>query len=333
MKRKPKPKTKTSKIGEIVVPPPQIPVGIQPPWKVTHHGRNVHVVDVPFVQTSGKSQWILLLADNHTDNPSADRKMEERLLREAVEKKAIICSIGDTLDLMGGKSDKRQNKAAMRSSLLASNYFDAVIEDAANFYSSIPGAVEHWAVLGEGNHESAYRNKSEVCPVQNLARAMKSRVQSQLQAGGYTGWIVVRLNINKTILPFTLYYAHGASSGGQQSMGILDAKRTLAYVEGCDMICMSHTHDSNVAGTARLKLDSHNGLYQVKQRHVDFCRIGSTKNEWKAGEGSWIVEKGVGPKPIRQKWVRLWVQWESHKPRNGMHRGRPRLCWDVIDAQ
>jgi hypothetical protein len=88
-----------------------------------------------------------------------------------------------------------------------------------------------------------------------------------------------------------------------------------------------------VAGTARLKLDSHNGLYQVKQRHVDFCRIGSTKNEWKAGEGSWIVEKGVGPKPIRQKWVRLWVQWETHKPNNGHHRGRPRLCWDVIDAQ
>jgi len=327
MKRKAKP------VAEFIVKAPPVPMGNQPPWKVTHHGRNVHVIDIPFDRTADRSQFMLLLADNHTDNAHADRDTERRLLKAAVDRQAIICSIGDTLDLMNNKNDRRQNKAALRSSLLASNYFDAVIDDAAAFYASIPGAIERWCVLGEGNHESAYRNKAEVCPVQNLVRAMKSKVQTQLGPGGYTGWVVVRFHIRGTVLVWTMFYAHGASSGGIQSMGALDAKRTMAQVEGADMIAMSHTHDSNVMGMAKMRLVSHNGAWEPRQRHVDFVRVGSTKREWGAGEGGWIVEKGVGPKPIRQKWVRFWVEWDSARSANGIYRGRPRIMWEVTDAQ
>jgi len=41
-------------------------------WDVEHHGKNIHVVSVKRPKMKDFEQWILLLADNHHDNPSVD---------------------------------------------------------------------------------------------------------------------------------------------------------------------------------------------------------------------------------------------------------------------
>ena len=299
-------------------------------WSVTHHGKNIHVISVERPNMKNFEQWILLLADNHHDNPAADHEMERRLLQQAVERDAIIISAGDTLDLMQGKNDRRSSKAALRSSLLAENYFDKVIEEASDFYARY---ASHWAVMGTGNHESGWERHNESSPTENLVRAIKGKAETQLGAGGYGGWIKIQCKLGGNNLAYTMRYQHGTGGGNAaMSFGVLDTRRMFSWLEGVDSIVISHTHTSNVVGIAREFLNSQNGVYRIEKRYCDLIRVGTTKDSWGKSQGAhgWEVEKGFGPSPIRQKWVRLRVEWGTGENRKG---GVARLVWDVMDAQ
>lgn len=304
----------------------------KPRFTVTHHGKNVHVVDCDRTTERGWEQYILLRSDAHGDNKKCDRRTEERHLKEAVERGAIIVDLGDCLDLMCGVSDRRQSKAMLRSSQLAAAYFDSVIEEAAERYAPFS---PWWAVLGQGNHETAWLKHHETCPTTNLVRAIKGlNKDSQMGAGGYGGWLKVRTTLFNSVLTWTLRYHHGSGGGAQMSMGVLDSRRMFSWVEGADMIAVGHNHHSNVVGIAREYLETRNGVYEVRHRHCDFVRCGTYKQDWGDGSGGWIVEKGPGPTPIRAKWVRLHIRWETEPAkRGGTSRGCPRIAWDVSDAQ
>lgn len=304
------------------------------PWSVEHHGQNVHVIKVDTVRggSTAWEQWIYMRSDAHTDNPKCDHAMELRHLQEAKEKNAIILDFGDALDLMQGVADRRQCKAQLRSSQLAAAYFDRVVEEAAERYAPF---ASHWAVLGQGNHESAWLKHHECDPTAHLVRGIKMlNKDSIMGAGGWGGWVKVQVAINNNHLTWTLRYAHGGSAGGAMTFGTLDTRRMYSWIEGADMIATGHTHDSNIVGISREYLDTNKGLYQIRKRHCDFVRVGTFKDDWGTGAGGWAVEKNGGPKPIRAKWVRLFVRYETFTPDNGrLTRGRPRLHWEVFDAQ
>jgi hypothetical protein len=304
----------------------------EPPFKTTHHGKNIHIVDCTPSTYSGWEQWILLRSDVHGDNTKCDRELEEKHLRQAIERDAIIVDLGDCLDLMCGVSDKRQSKAMLRSSHAAAAYFDAVINEAAERYAPY---AQNWAFLGAGNHETAWLKHHEVCPTTNLVRAIKSiNPKSQMGAGGYGGWMKVRAKFNNTNLTWTMRYHHGSGGGAPMSMGVLDSRRMLSWLEGVDCIAVGHNHHSNIVGIAREYLETRNGVYEVRHRHCDFIRCGTYKQDWGDGSGGWIVEKGPGPTSLRAKWVRLFVRWETAEDdHSGKMRGHPRIAWDVMDAQ
>jgi len=304
----------------------------EPPFTVAHHGRNVHIVDCKGEGFSSWEQWMLLRSDAHSDSSKCDRALEEKHLTEARERNAIICDLGDCLDLMQGSSDRRQCKSALRSSQLAAAYFDKVIEEAADRYAEYS---PWWALLGQGNHESAWLKHHECCPTTNLVRAIKGlNPASQMGAGGYGGWLKVRVNLNNCKLTWTMRYAHGSGGGAQMSMGVLDSRRMLSWIEGADVVAYGHNHHSNVVGISREYLETRNGVYEVRNRHCDVIRCGSYKRDWGDGSGGWIVEKGTGPAPIRAKWIRLFVRWETEQDKHGgKSRGHPRIAWDVVDAQ
>lgn len=297
-------------------------------WSVEHHGSNVHLVKIKRPSVKDFQQWVLLIADNHVDNPSARNDVTTRLLHQAVERDAVIIGVGDQLDLMQGISDRRSNKAALRSNLLADNYFDKVIDQAADLYAPF---ASHIALLAEGNHESSWKRHHETCPTQNLVRAIKDRAHTSIGAGGYGGWVRFQMELGNLRLTYTIRYQHGTGGGASpMTMGLLDARRMYSWLEGVDSIVISHNHASNVAGIARECLSSQNGAYRVEQKYCDFIRVGTTKDGWKDGSHGWEVEKGFGPSPIRQKWVRVYVQWHT---RPNSKSGIPKIAWDVHDAQ
>ena len=102
---------------------------VKPPtFKVTHHGRNIHIVNET-AKTHKWERWILVLSDVHFDSPSCDRVMLKRLLQTAVKRDAMIINNGDWYDLCQGRTDPRQDKSRLRSNLAATAYFDECIDD------------------------------------------------------------------------------------------------------------------------------------------------------------------------------------------------------------
>jgi hypothetical protein len=315
--------------GEIIAPPARQRLPDRPRrWSVEHHGRNVHAVKIARPNCRDFSQWILLIADNHIDSTAARNDILTRLLAEAVQRDAVVIGVGDQLDLMQGVADKRGSKAALRSTLLSDNYFDRVIDQAADLLAPY---ASHIAVLADGNHETSWRRFHESCPTTNLVRAIKDRAHSPVGAGGYGGWIVFQIKLGNLNMTYRVRYQHGTGGGNSpMTMGMLDARRMYSWIEGADSIIISHNHASNVAGIAREYLSTQNGIYKVETRYADFIRVGTTKAAWEKSMGAagWEVEKGFGPSPIRQKWVRLYLQWET-----STGHGKPRMAWDVHDAQ
>ncbi len=302
-----------------------------PSWTVTHHGKNIHIVDCVGDNFRSWEQWILLRSDAHTDNTKCDRALEEKHLREAVERGAIICDLGDCLDLMQGASDRRQCKSQLRSSHAAAAYFDAVIDEVSERYAPY---AQNWAFMGAGNHETAWLKHHEVCPTTHLVRAIKSRNPlSQIGAGGYGGWFKLRVGVNNCKLTWTMRYHHGSGGGAPMSMGVLDSRRMMSWLEGVDCIAVGHNHHSNIVGVAREYLETRNGVYEIRNRHCDFVRCGTYKQDWGDGSGGWIVEKGPGPTSLRAKWIRLFIRWETENDQHGgRSRGHPRIAWDIMDA-
>jgi hypothetical protein len=219
----------------------------------------------------------------------------------------------------------------LRSSHAAAAYFDAVINETAERYAPY---AQNWAFMGQGNHESAWLKHHETCPTTNLVRAIKSiNPRSQIGAGGYGGWFKLRVGVNNCKLTWTMRYHHGSGGGAPMSMGVLDSRRMMSWLEGVDCIAVGHNHHSNIVGVAREYLETRNGVYEIRNRHCDFIRCGTYKQDWGDGSGGWIVEKGPGPTSLRAKWVRLFIRWETENDQHGgRSRGHPRIAWDIMDA-
>lgn len=306
---------------------------------VQHVGRQIHVVDIRWPSLTGAEQWILLRSDAHHDSKHCNRTLELKHLREAVDRNALVLDLGDCLDLMQGASDKRASKSSLRSNLLATNYFDRVIGEAAEFYSQeYKGRKlsDQFVVIGQGNHESAWLKHHETCPTQNLVRAIKGlNPSSQVGAGAYGGYVHLKINAFQTSRSYTIRYAHGASSGGQMTMGALDIRRMNSWIRRADMIAIGHTHDSMIASNPWEELVTQNGVYRIITGETMFVRCGTYKDEWSSTDGmGWAVERGGGPKPVAAKWVRLYPIWEWVRG-NGKVRGRGNwtVGCDIFDAK
>lgn len=308
-------------------------------FSVEHHGRQIHVIKVDDASTKDWEKWILLRSDAHHDSKHCRRDIELRHLQEAVDRNAIVLDLGDCLDLMQGRGDNRASKSSLRSGLLASNYFDRVIREAAEFYTQKHNGVHlsrQFALIGQGNHESAWLKFHETCPTDNLVRAIRTcDPDSPVGAGAYGGYVHLQFSFNgNTKRAFTIRYMHGASSGGIMSMGALDAKRAASWIVDANLIAIGHTHDSMVVPLPRERFRVHNGKYRIENEDVGFVRVGTYKDEFYQTEGmGWAVERGGGPKPLRAKWLRLYPVWEYARGQSkSTHRGIFRLGWDVIDA-
>ena len=181
---------------------------------------------------------------------------------------------------------------------------------------------------------SAWLKHHETCPTTNLVRAIKSiNPRSQIGAGGYGGWFKLRVGVNNCKLTWTMRYHHGSGGGAPMSMGVLDSRRMMSWLEGVDCIAVGHNHHSNIVGVAREYLETRNGVSEIRNRHCDFVRCGTYKQDWGDGSGGWIVEKGPGPTSLRAKWVRLFIRWETENDQHGgRSRGHPRIAWDIMDA-
>lgn len=259
---------------------------------------NITDIQLPF-----KPKKFLLLSDIHWDNPKCRRDILKRHLDQALAEDAIILLNGDTFCLMQGKADPRKSKADIRPEHNVYNYFDAVVEDAVNYFKPY---AKNIAMVGYGNHETSIIKHQEIDVIQRFCYGLNTQAGGNVQAGGYGGWIIITFKSDKSNrrASYKIKYHHGYGGGGPVTKGTIQHNRFSTMVEGADMFWFGHVHEDYEV-TYSMEWLCTSGGYNVKQRNVTMLRTSTYKDEFEDGSKGWHIEKGRGPKFIGGRWLEI----------------------------
>ena len=247
--------------------------------------------------------WFLISSDRHHDSIHSQRGLELEHLREAERRQAGILDFGDLFDAMQGRDDPRRDPALDLSSRLSGkDYFDGIIEEAVEFYEPFSKNI---ILLGQGNHETAVRKKNGVNLTSNLAIRINERTNSNIIAGGYSGWIRFLFKRHGSRQEVRLKWHHGYGGGGGSTRGVGQTMKYAVQNPDAHIVATGHTHDQWVVPIARERLKSNGEVTIDEQLHV---RCGTYKNEWGDGTTGWAVEKNISPKPLGAVWLRFFMR-------------------------
>lgn len=277
-------------------------------WKLNRLHPNVHEIEIDIQRNKDWEQWVLLRSDVHHDNPKCNQDLERQHLQEALDYDAPVIDNGDLFCAMQGRWDKRADKAALRPEHQGSNYFDLLVDTAAEFYRPFQS---HLAILGRGNHETAITKAHETDLTDRLAAKLRNR-GGIAQASGYGGWVLFRfMDRNKkspTMDTVTMYHYHGSGGGGIITRGTLQPSRLGVFTPDAQIVLTGHTHDEWAFTIPRQRISSYGEIYQDEQLHI---RAPGYKDAWGKGEYGWEVEKMLGPKAIGSQWLKFYWDWRA----------------------
>jgi len=256
---------------------------------ITQAHRNSHIIEAK------NNIKLLMISDLHWDNPKCDRVALKRHLDLAVREDAIIIVNGDFFCLMQGKYDPRGNKKDILPEHNKSNYIDAVIEDAVQWFAPY---ANHLQFIGYGNHETNILKRLETDPLRRFVDLFNytHKPSKPIWLGGYGGWLTVQFKPTTTTRKsFTISYFHGSGGGGIVTKGVIQNQRRDAMTEGADCVWMGHVHELYTMVVSKATLD-HNRVPVLKD--VLHVRTAAYKEEYQDGHGGWHIERGAPPKPV-----------------------------------
>lgn len=263
-------------------------------------GVSPNVVIVGLDCRKKKEYLFLLRGDVHWDNPKCDRDLEEKHLKEAIEREAGIIDVGDLFCCMQGKYDRRSNKSDLRPEHQHGDYLDTLVRTASDYYQPY---AKNIVALGMGNHECSILDRAETNLTERLAQSLRDRTGALVPVTGYTGW--VRFNLDGgggRRTSRTLWHMHGYGGGGPVTKDTIQAQRQYAYIDGADIMVSGHVHERWAQEQVKTGLTSWN---EVKQRSVWYTKTGTYKSDYGSGVGGWHVATGKPPKPLGGWWLKL----------------------------
>ena len=255
---------------------------------------NVHVLN-----NEWKPKKVLLLSDIHWDNPKCKRDLLKKHLEQAKEQNADILLNGDTFCLMQGAYDPRKSKSDIRPEHNKANYLDAVVNDAVEWFSPYAHLIK---VVGYGNHETNILKRQETDVIERFVYGLNSTNNTNVEVGGYGGWIVYKFNRNRTSQSYRIKYFHGSSGGGVVTKGTIQFNRMSSMIEGADMVWMGHVHEDHELTYTVERITNSN---VVDLREILMVRTPTYKEEYNEGKGGWHVERGAPPKALGGRWLEL----------------------------
>lgn len=285
-------------------------------WSLKKLERNVVEISIDLDRNKDWEQWVLLRSDVHHDNPKCNQDLERKHLDEAVEYDAPIIDNGDLFCAMQGKWDKRSDKNALREEHRGSNYFDLLVDTAAEFYRPFK---DQFAVLGRGNHETAVTNRHETDLTDRLASRMRAH-GSNVEASGYGGFVMFRFvdaaqnrpgNKNRakaTKDSKILFHFHGTGGGGPVTRGTIQTNRLAVISPDAHIVLTGHTHDEWQMPIPRMRISDRGKVYRDEQLHI---RCPGYKDAWEDANSGWEVERMLGPKNLGSAWLRFYWDWKN----------------------
>lgn len=258
--------------------------------KLIKHGRNVHELQIEH------TNQIAMLSDLHWDNPKCDQELLKKHLDYCKENSIPVMINGDMFCLMQGRGDNRRNKNDIRPEHNNARYLDSIVETAVEWFTPYADIL---TVIGYGNHETGIIKWQETDILQRFVDLLNLKCHSNVQTGGYGGWLVVKLIKHTKAFPFKIKYFHGSGGGGVVTKGALNLTRALEMYEGFDIFSMGHIHENSCRNDVRdsLKYQTKNG-YKVEHKYLHSMITGTYKEEYQEGAYGWHVERGAPVKPL-----------------------------------
>lgn len=181
---------------------------------------------------------IMLASDIHLDSIYSDTKLFQEHLKRAVEENVYILLIGDILDIMQLRLDKRAHKSELANDLVGGrgDYLNQIIEKTVNFFLPYKNNI---LLMTYGNHELSILKKYEI----DMLKLITQQLGCLL--GGYDGYITFNWHLyNEAGTNFTrrIYYHHGIGGNAPMTMGILNHKRADIWIRGADIVLSGHRH-------------------------------------------------------------------------------------------
>jgi hypothetical protein len=263
-------------------------------------GSNIHVVDLV-----GEHVQIGMFSDLHWDNPKTRLDILKRDLDYCKKNNIKMFFNGDSFCLMQGRGDKRGNKSDIRPEHNNAFYFDSIIDTAVDFF--LPYA-EHIIGCGQGNHETGIIKHQETDVLGRFIKLLNAKANTNIQVGGYGGWIVVRQSTGKGNQKKTwrIKYFHGSGGGGIVTKGAINLTRAMETYEDFDVFTMGHIHENWGWNVVRETLRHNSKVgYGIEHRNIHMMITGTYKEEYGNGSKGWHVERGAPPKPIGGRILQL----------------------------
>ena len=286
-------------------------------WSIEQIGRSIHRIKAN--ASASNPFWMLVRSDAHHDSTHCDREMERRHLEQAAERGAAVVDIGDLFDAMQGRNDPRRATGGKRSDIAERAYFDAITDDAVDFYAPFAHCI---ALIGIGNHESKIEQHNDIDLTANLTARLTERTGHKVCKGGYGGWVILELQYRSAPgecsgkrIPYKIRYHHGSGKGAMMTFGALDSRRMASWLTNADMVLTGHTHDHMTVPIARETIYGVNGRWEHRRDEMLFIRCGTYKDEHGDGHSGFAVEKNIGPKPSGAVWLKFTVHRERVGPR------------------
>lgn len=255
------------------------------------------------VEFKAKEQRIALLSDLHWDNPKCDRKKLKKHLDYCLQNDIPIHINGDMFCLMQGRGDRRSNKSDIRPEHNNARYLDSVWQTAVEWFKPYAHLI---FCIGYGNHETAIIKWQETDVLRNFVNALNTEAGTNIQIGGYGGWCIYSLSINKTAkASFNHKYFHGSGGGGIVTKGAINLTRALETYENYDLFSMGHIHENWARNDYRDTLMSNGRNLKLVQKHIHSAITGTYKEEYGQGSKGWHVERGAPIKHIGGRIAKL----------------------------
>jgi hypothetical protein len=259
---------------------------------VIKHTNNVH--EIVF---KGKEAKVALLSDLHWDNPKCDRALLKKHLDYCKEHQIPVHINGDMFCLMQGKGDRRGNKSDILPEHNNARYLDSVIQTAVEWFTPYKDIL---TVIGYGNHETSIIKWQETDVLQRFVDIFNYENKTELQTGGYGGWMIYRMLMNSTQeSSFRHKYFHGSGGGGIVTKGAINLTRAMEMYGEMDMFSMGHIHENSCRNDVREFLMSHSQKgYFTAHKTTHMALTGTYKEEYGDGSKGWHIERGAPPKPV-----------------------------------
>jgi len=256
------------------------------------HSKNVHelIIDNLYAR-------IAMLSDLHWDKPHCDRDMLKRHLDYCLEEDIPVMINGDMFFLMQGRGDNRRNKSDIRPEHNNAKYLDSIVETAVDWFLPYAHIIK---LVGYGNHETAIIKFQETDILQRFVDLLNYKAGSNIQTGGYGGWLIVKQNSGWGSKYSTkVKYFHGSGGGGIVTKGAINLTRALETYENFDVFTMGHIHENSCRNDVRDTIEHHSvGGYVLKQKQLHLMLTGTYKEEYGDGSQGWHVERGAPIKPL-----------------------------------